>query len=136
MDLKTILKCDLNVILQEFYVTVRNVKGEEYGIASYSGLRARLNRFINDPPLSLSLSWDTEFTTSNNVFAGVMNKLRRRGKKSDNSPHSNHQPGPSNDQKHSVQPEPLSTGSGLITSCSLAAEGRREIGSLKQTRLR
>lgn len=65
----------------EFYGTVRNCKGELYGLSSYIGLRAGLNRYVNDPPLGLSwcLLKDTEFTTSFNVFTGVVKMLRKKG---------------------------------------------------------
>ncbi|KAK1904332.1 ATP-dependent helicase/nuclease subunit A [Dissostichus eleginoides] len=68
-------------MLRDFYATVRNGKGELYGLSSYIGLRAGLNRQINDPPLSLSWSLlkDTEFTTCNNVFIGVVKILRKKG---------------------------------------------------------
>ncbi|KAK1903612.1 putative exonuclease domain containing protein, partial [Dissostichus eleginoides] len=68
-------------MLRDFYATVRNGKGELYGLSSYIGLRAGLNRHINDPPLSLSWSVlkDTEFTTCNNVFTGVVKMLRKKG---------------------------------------------------------
>ncbi|KAF3859119.1 hypothetical protein F7725_021518 [Dissostichus mawsoni] len=78
---KTSTKQQLNNILRDFYATVRNGKGELYGLSSYIGLRAGLNRHINDPPLSLSWSVlkDTEFTTCNNVFIGVVKMLRKKG---------------------------------------------------------
>ncbi|KAF3836227.1 hypothetical protein F7725_028785 [Dissostichus mawsoni] len=67
--------------MRDFYATVRNGKGELYGLSSYIGLRAGLNRHINDPPLSLSWSVlkDTETTTCNNVFIGVVKMLRKKG---------------------------------------------------------
>ncbi|KAG5285636.1 hypothetical protein AALO_G00005680 [Alosa alosa] len=51
INLKTIAKSDLGALLREFYATIRTSKGELYGISSYAGLRAGLNRFINEPPL-------------------------------------------------------------------------------------
>uniref|UniRef100_A0A674BDJ3 Uncharacterized protein n=1 Tax=Salmo trutta TaxID=8032 RepID=A0A674BDJ3_SALTR len=67
-------KAVLNFILRDFYGSVRNVNGDEYGISNYAGLRSGLNQHINDPPLSLawSIQKDTEFTTSNNVFVFVI----------------------------------------------------------------
>lgn len=75
-------KKELNVILRDLYGSVRNMNGEEYGISSYAGLRAGLNRHINDPPLSLAwrVQKDTEFTTSNNVSVSVIKKLREEGR--------------------------------------------------------
>lgn len=39
-----------------------------------------LNRYLNDPPLCLSWCIRDEFTSSNNVFAGVIKKMRREGR--------------------------------------------------------
>ncbi len=47
---------ELNQSLPQFYATVKNGKGEHYGVSSYVGPRARLNRYINHPPISRSLS--------------------------------------------------------------------------------
>ena len=82
MDLKTVTKSDLNQTLRHFYATVKNGKGEPYGLSSYIGLRAALNRHLNDPPISKSwcLLNDSEFATSNNVFSGVIKQLRREGR--------------------------------------------------------
>ncbi|KAI4830684.1 hypothetical protein KUCAC02_002300, partial [Chaenocephalus aceratus] len=80
-NFQTSTKPQLNNILRDFYATVRNGKGELYGLSSYIGLRAGLNRHINYPPLGLSWSLlkDTEFTTCNNVFIGVVKMLRKKG---------------------------------------------------------
>ena len=45
-------------------------------------LDLELDWTINDPPLSLawSIQKDTEFTTSNNVFVGVIKKLWEDGR--------------------------------------------------------
>lgn len=71
-------KMELNVILREFYGSVRNMNGEEYVISRYAGL----NRHINDPPLSWAwnIQKDSKFTTSNNVFVGGIKKLRKEGR--------------------------------------------------------
>ncbi|KAI9516450.1 hypothetical protein NQZ68_015951, partial [Dissostichus eleginoides] len=90
IDFQTSTKQQLNNMLRDCYATVRNGigtftvrngKGELYGLSSYIGLRAGLNRHINDPPLSLSWSLlkDTEFTTCNNVFTGVVKMWRNKG---------------------------------------------------------
>ena len=68
----------LNQALRQFYDTVENRKGEPGGYSSYVGLRAGLDWYINDPPISQScfLLKKSEFITSNNVFIGVVKKLR------------------------------------------------------------
>ena len=53
-----------------------------YGISSYAGLRAGLNRHLNEPPLSrnINIMLDTEFAAANNVFKGVLKQIRRAGR--------------------------------------------------------
>uniref|UniRef100_A0A4W5LWQ9 ZMYM2-like/QRICH1 C-terminal domain-containing protein n=1 Tax=Hucho hucho TaxID=62062 RepID=A0A4W5LWQ9_9TELE len=82
VDFSTIEKSEMNVLLRDFYCSVRRGKGGEYCIPSYIGIRAGVNRFINLPPLSRSwcLMKDNEFTSSNNVFIGVLKKIRREGR--------------------------------------------------------
>ena len=81
VDFATIKKEDLNNILRDFYGSARNSKGKQYAISSYVGLRAGINRYLNDPPLSRAwcIMKDSEFTTSNNVFNGLVKSLRRSG---------------------------------------------------------
>ncbi|KAF3841544.1 hypothetical protein F7725_007406 [Dissostichus mawsoni] len=55
--------------------TVRNGKGELYGLSSYIGLRAGLNRHINDPPLSLSWSLLKDTDTGSKHSGGLVNKV-------------------------------------------------------------
>jgi len=66
----------LNRILCEFYGSARNSQGH-----CCVGLRAGINRYINDPLLSHAwcLMQDTKFT-SNNVFSGLIKSLRRAGR--------------------------------------------------------
>lgn len=68
--------------MRKIYGTIRTTKGEFYGISSYVGLRAGLNRYINDPPVcqSWNLAQDPEFKSSNNVFKGVLKQIRRTGR--------------------------------------------------------
>ncbi|KAJ8356665.1 hypothetical protein SKAU_G00194590 [Synaphobranchus kaupii] len=82
VDFMAITKERLNEVLRDFYGTVRNGKGENYGISSYISLRSGLNRHVSDPPLSLCwcLMKDSAFTSSNNVFVGVVKTLRRQGR--------------------------------------------------------
>ena len=55
---------------------------EFYSISSYLGLRAGLNRYINEPPVSRSwnLMQDSGFISANNAFKGVVKEIRRAGK--------------------------------------------------------
>ncbi len=67
---------ELNQSVRQFYAPVKNRKCEPCGLSSDVGLRERLNCYINDPPISRSwcLMKDPAFTTSNNVFIGVVKK--------------------------------------------------------------
>ena len=81
VDFVIITKEELNRILCEFYGSARNSQGQDYSISSYVGLRAGINRYINDP--SLSRAWylmqDTELTSLNNMCSGLIKSLRRAG---------------------------------------------------------
>ena len=81
VDFETITKEELNRILCEFFGSAKNSQGQHYSISSYDGLRAGINCYVNDPPLSRAwcLMQDTEFTTSNTVFSRVIKSLRRAG---------------------------------------------------------
>uniref|UniRef100_A0A9J7XN91 Zgc:174877 n=1 Tax=Cyprinus carpio carpio TaxID=630221 RepID=A0A9J7XN91_CYPCA len=82
VDFKTVDKSELNLMLREFYGSIRTSKGELYGIRSYVALRAGLNRFMNELPLNRAwnLMQDTEFRSANNVFKGVVKQIRRSGR--------------------------------------------------------
>ncbi|XP_044047160.1 uncharacterized protein LOC122873905 isoform X1 [Siniperca chuatsi] len=82
VDLTTAEKTELNGLLRHFYGSVRNSKGELYGIASYIALRAGLNRYFKEPPVSrpVCLMRDAEFTSANKVFLGVLKRIRKSGR--------------------------------------------------------
>ena len=82
VNFQSIKKTELNTVLRQFYGSIRTTKGELYSISSYLGLRAGLNRYINEPPVSRlwNLMQDPEFTSANNVFKGVVKEIRRAGK--------------------------------------------------------
>lgn len=82
VDFKTVEKSELTPVLREYYGSIRTSKGELYGISSYVGLRAGLNRFMNDPPIgrAWNLMQDPEFRPANNVFKGIVKQIRRSGR--------------------------------------------------------
>lgn len=82
VDLTTVEKTELNGLLRHFYGSVRNGKGELYGIASYIALRAGLNRYLKEPPVSrpVCLMRDAEFTSANKVFLGLLKRIRKSGR--------------------------------------------------------
>ncbi|KAL1006193.1 hypothetical protein UPYG_G00069070 [Umbra pygmaea] len=88
VDFSTIEKHEMNGLLRDFYCSVRRGKGGEYCIPSYIGLRAGLNRFINLRPFSRAwcLMKDSEFSSSNKVFIGVLKKIRREGRETTSHP--------------------------------------------------
>ncbi len=53
-----------------------------YSKSSYINIRAGLNRYLRAPPLSrnLNIMTDRAFMKSNQVFVGIIKKLRREGK--------------------------------------------------------
>ncbi|KAK1886102.1 Histone-lysine N-methyltransferase PRDM9 [Dissostichus eleginoides] len=81
VDLATVHKTELNTLLRRYYGSVRNSKGELYGICSYLALRAGLNRVFKIPPLNrpVNIMRDVEFTSANKVFLGVLRKIRKSG---------------------------------------------------------
>ncbi|XP_023277877.1 uncharacterized protein LOC111666688 [Seriola lalandi dorsalis] len=82
VDLTTVEKTELNRLLRHFYGSVRNSKGELYGIASYIALRAGLNRYFKEPLVGrpVCLMRDAEFTSANKVFLGVLKRIRKSGR--------------------------------------------------------
>lgn len=82
INFQSVEKTELNAVLRQFYGSTRTTKGELYSISSYIGLRAGLNRYINEPPVSRSwnLIQDPEFRSANNVFKGVVKEIRRAGR--------------------------------------------------------
>ena len=47
VDFRTVSKAALNILLREFYGSVRNAKGQQYSINTYVGIRSGINRFIS-----------------------------------------------------------------------------------------
>ncbi|XP_060903324.1 uncharacterized protein LOC132980942 isoform X2 [Labrus mixtus] len=82
VDLNTVEKTELNGLLRQFYGSVRTSKGEMYGIASYVALRAGLNRYFKEPPVSrpLCIMRDPEFSPANKVFLGMLKRIRKSGR--------------------------------------------------------
>lgn len=73
---------DLTRLLREFYGSVRNKKGEMYGKSSYVNLRAAVHRHITSPPYNrpFNILRDVQFQSANQVFMGVLRKMRVEGK--------------------------------------------------------
>ena len=73
---------DIASLLRELYGSVRNKKGELYGKSSLINLRAALHRHITSPPYNrkFNILRDVEFQSANQVFMGVLKKMRVEGK--------------------------------------------------------
>jgi len=73
---------DIMNILREFYGSVRNKKGEMYGKSSIVNIRAGIHRHLTSPPYSrtVNILRDIEFLPANQVFMGILRKMRVEGK--------------------------------------------------------
>lgn len=80
VDFDTVTKSELASVLREFYATIRTSKGDMYGVSSYAGLRAGLNRHLNERGRVWNIMQDPEFTAANNVFKGILKQIRRAGR--------------------------------------------------------
>ncbi|XP_035668294.1 uncharacterized protein LOC118410619 [Branchiostoma floridae] len=72
---------DLGHLLRQFYAEVRSTAGTEYSKASYGCLRAAIHRHLTGPPFhkTYNILRDPEFQAANNMFVGMLKKLRRSG---------------------------------------------------------
>ncbi|KAI8491286.1 hypothetical protein Bbelb_309190 [Branchiostoma belcheri] len=72
---------DLGILLRQFYAEVRTSQGTEYSKASYGCLRAAIHRHLTGPPYhkTYNILKDPEFQAANNMFVGMLKKLRRSG---------------------------------------------------------
>ena len=73
---------ELNTLLRSFYAEVRKADGEPYAKPSYVGLRAAIHRHLISEPHNrqLNILRDREFNSANNVFMGMVKKLKRDGR--------------------------------------------------------
>ena len=74
---------ELASLLRSFYGSVRQKKsGEYYSKAAMVGLRSAIHRHVTSPPYSrqVNILQDREFQQANNLFKGVLKKLREEGK--------------------------------------------------------
>ncbi|KAI8490990.1 hypothetical protein Bbelb_314090 [Branchiostoma belcheri] len=73
---------NLAPLLRSFYAEVRKDDGTPYAKASYGCLRAAIHRHLTGPPFhrKYNILKDTEFKAANNVYTGMLKKLRREGK--------------------------------------------------------
>ena len=69
-------------VLRKFYGSVRNKSGDLYSRSGYVSLRAAINRYLTSPPYNktINIMKDREFMAANQVFTGVLRKMREDGK--------------------------------------------------------
>lgn len=73
---------DLATQLRAFYASLRKKSGQEYSKSGYISIRAAINRHLTSPPFSKSINiiHDKEFMLCNQVFTGIIRKMRESGK--------------------------------------------------------
>lgn len=73
---------DLAALLRQFYGSVRNKNGQLYTKNALLNLRSAINRHLTSPPfnLKINIGHDKEFQTANQVFSGILKKMRVDGK--------------------------------------------------------
>ena len=73
----------LNNSLEIFYTEVKTATGQEYSKSSLVGLRAGINRHLQNPPYKRNISImnnSQEFGSSNRMLFAVIKKLKQQGK--------------------------------------------------------
>jgi hypothetical protein len=67
--------------LRSFYGSIRTKSGEQYSKSAYVNIRAGLNRYLTSPPNNqqINLMRDKVFMQANQVFCGVLRKMRVDG---------------------------------------------------------
>ena len=70
------------MLLRKFYGDVRTKSVKTYSKAAYVNLRAGINRHITSPPFNrpLNITRDRDFQMANNVFMGMLKRIRAEGK--------------------------------------------------------
>jgi hypothetical protein len=68
--------------LRAFYGSLRKKTGESYSKSGYINIRAAINRHLTSPPFNrtMNIMHDKEFLSCNQVFTGILRKLRETGK--------------------------------------------------------
>ena len=74
-------KTELCQELRALYAGLRTKKGQYYSKSAYINIRSGLNRYLTSPPNSfeINLMRDREFMHANQVFSGVLRKLKEDG---------------------------------------------------------
>ena len=78
---ETLLPSELDSLLARFYVEVRKVDGDHYSKISLTGIRASIQRYLQNPPWNVTycILKDGSFLHSNQVLKGVFKTLTEMG---------------------------------------------------------
>ena len=68
-------------LLKKFYAEVRKQDGTQYAKPTYVGIRAAIHRHLTSEPFckTYNIMSDREFVAANNVFLGVIRKMKKEG---------------------------------------------------------
>ena len=75
-------KKELNDVLAQFYINVRQVNGEKYKVSLLENLRHALNRFLKSSPQEkdYDIIQDAEFREANMSYRAALKQLKTEGK--------------------------------------------------------
>ena len=79
IDFVTITPDDLNNVLTRFYCSAKPQKGAEYHKNTLKGMRAAINRHIQDIGRHINIVTDTQFKSSNRVLNGLLKERVKSG---------------------------------------------------------
>ena len=79
---ETLSAPELDIILGQFYASAKPIKSPYYSKSTYTNLRASINRHLRLPPHNrqINIMKDPEFQLSNQIYIGILKKLRAEGK--------------------------------------------------------
>ena len=82
VSFESLLPSELDTLLARFYVELRKVDGEYYSKVAYTGIRAAIQRHLQNPPWNVTfcITKDSIFLHSNQVLAGMFKTLTKMGK--------------------------------------------------------
>ena len=75
-------KKELNEVLVQLYVNVRQVNGQKYKVSSFENIRHGLNRYLRSPPheKDFDIIQDNEFREANVSYHAALKDLKTEGK--------------------------------------------------------
>jgi len=82
IDFENLSTSDLNLLLKEFYINLRQQNGELYTKRSFLVIRQSLNRYLRNPPVykTFNIIDGQEFNEANTAFQSMCKRVREEGK--------------------------------------------------------